>query len=74
MIKKQNGRKPNPQRYFVPSINAEVMVEYVSSNIYVAHYPEGAERVRATQIFQEKWVNKGGWTDGLKQWQRKGMS
>ena len=58
------GRKPQGQRYFVPELKAEIKVEYLSTNRYLAHFPEGVEKVRSAKMKKEAWEYKGKWEDG----------
>ena len=52
---------PVAQRYFVPELNLEIKVEKVSTKVYVAHFPDGAERVRLVDMNEAKWENRGRW-------------
>jgi hypothetical protein len=58
---KQGRPSPRPQRYFVPEINAEVKVERVTEKRYVAHLPDGLERVMLHDM--KEWENRGEWNE-----------
>lgn len=56
-----NNWKGGPQKYFIPDRGIEVKVEKINMTRYVAHFPEGAERVGKTDVF--KWEHRGQWSE-----------
>lgn len=55
--------KKRPQAYFVPELNQIIKVEIISSSIYCAHYPTGAERVTYSEVREGDWQHKGNWEE-----------
>jgi hypothetical protein len=55
--------KTVPQSYYVPELDANIKVEFVSVNKYVANYPTGSERVKEADMKQGRWKHNGPWKD-----------
>ncbi len=51
------------QAYFVPVLNLIIKVEKVNLHRYVAHFPDGAERVRIEDMRKDKWERIGPWKE-----------
>jgi hypothetical protein len=55
--------KTVPQSYYVPELDSNIKVEFVSVNKYVANYPAGSERVKEADMKQGRWKHNGPWKD-----------
>ena len=47
--------------YFVPEINQVIKVEKAFYKTYVAHYPNGLERINFSEMKENGWECKGRW-------------
>jgi hypothetical protein len=60
-IANKSWNHSHPHAYFVPAINMVIKVEKVHDNHYVAHYPEGAEKVNKKTV--SGWTCQGRWIE-----------
>lgn len=67
LIKKETKGNFNSEspafNYFIPDTGQEIKVERVFNKTYVAHFPDGAERISLRDMNEANWKCLGKWKE-----------